>query len=379
MNEQYVAALQRRLAASLAERGLFREPWLRGVYERVPRHHFVPDTVWWWGEGGRWQPLHREQEPQRWAALVYHLTDPLITQVDDGFVSHDRTGREPTSSISAAGAVLNMLASLDPRPGDRVLEVGTGTGYNAALLSERVGERNVVTVEVDPVLAAEADKRLAAAGYHPEVVCADGTRGHPPGAPFDRLIATASVRRVPPAWLEQVRPDGEIVTPWYSGPNSLGLIWLRVRRDGTARGWFHGTESFMPVRAHRTTPPGAAVLWQATGADARRTREEPELEGLESAGAGLAFRVMVPGVTCYRQPDGWFFATEDATSWADMAGRTAHRHGPRDLIAEARDTLAWWRKHNEPSLYDFGITVTADGQTVWLLEEANTIPVTAGR
>lgn len=370
-----LTVLHQRLTASLAEDGAFREPWLRGIFDRVPRHVFVPETVWYWSDG-RWCPLHRGQEPERWAELVYHPTEPLITQVDEGKAAPDGTGREPTSSISAAGAVVNMLASLDPQPGHRVLEIGTGTGYNAALLCERVGEDNVVTVEVDPVLADQAGKRLAAAGYHPDVACGDGEQGHPGRGPFDRLISTASVRRVPPAWLRQVRPGGEIVTPWYSGPNAMGLIWLRVSEGDVGKGWFHGTESFMPVRGHRTTHPNAGALWEATGQEAAETQEEPGLDRLESADAAFAFRVLCPGVACYRQPSGgWFFAAEDETSWAGTTGQTAHRYGPRDLIDEARRALAWWRENGEPSLYDFGITVTAERQTIWLREETNPVPV----
>lgn len=359
-------SLRQGLTRSLAECGAFREPWLREVFERVPRHAFVPGTVWCWAEE-RWHPLRRDQEPQRWAELVYHPTKPLITQVDQGRVGPEGTGREPTSSISAASAVLNMLASLDPQPGHRVLEIGTGTGYNAALLCERVGQENVTTVEVDHMLADLARETLAGVGYHPVVVCADGEAGYPAGAPVDRLICTASVRRVPPAWLEQVRVGGEIVTPWYSGPNAMGLMWLRVRADGSAKGWMHGTESFMPLRRHRTTHPSATDLWEATGARAHETTEEPGLEGLESAGAAFAFRVLCPGVACYRQPHGgWFFATDDGASWAGITGQRAHRYGPRDLIDEARRTLSWWRAQARPRVVDFGVTVTETEQVIWL-------------
>ncbi|MGH3908349.1 MAG: protein-L-isoaspartate O-methyltransferase family protein, partial [Pseudonocardiaceae bacterium] len=91
-----------------------------------------------------------------------------------------------------------MLAALDPQPGDAVLEIGSGTGYNAALLSEIVGDTGrVVTVEVDPALARDARARLL---RYPnvEVLTADGT-GKPIGGEWDRVIATASVHigRIP--------------------------------------------------------------------------------------------------------------------------------------------------------------------------------------
>jgi protein-L-isoaspartate O-methyltransferase len=96
-----------------------------------------------------------------------------------------------------------------------VLEIGTGTGWNAALLCKRVGKRGrVVSIEVDPLIAQAAWSALARAGYSPLVITADGVDGHPDGAPYDRVLATAAVREiVPRAWLGQTRPDGIIVTP----------------------------------------------------------------------------------------------------------------------------------------------------------------------
>ncbi len=119
--------LRQRLAESLAARGLFTEPSLRAAFDRVPRHLFVPETVWTF-HAGRWRPLRRADAPRQWAELVYHRDDALVTQVDDGAVAADGSGLVPTSSISSPAAVLNMLVSLAPQPGDWVLEIGTGTG-----------------------------------------------------------------------------------------------------------------------------------------------------------------------------------------------------------------------------------------------------------
>jgi protein-L-isoaspartate O-methyltransferase len=86
-----------------------------------------------------------------------------------------------------------MLDALDARPGQSVLEIGTGTGWNAALLSRRVGERGrVVTIEVDPRLAQDARCALTNAGYDPLVITGDGTAGYSTGAPYDRVISTSA-------------------------------------------------------------------------------------------------------------------------------------------------------------------------------------------
>lgn len=336
------APLRRRLTESLARQGRFREDWSRSIFERVPRERFAPEIVWEWSDA-RWRPVTRAADEQRWGELVYHPDDALVTQVDDGRCASDGSGLVPSSSISSAGAVMDMLASLDPRPGDRVLEIGTGSGYNAALLCERVGESNVVSVEVDEALAARARRCLKVAGYVPEVVCADGEAGHPPRAPYDRLISTASVRRVPFAWLERMAPNGEIVTPWLPTERGLGLVWLRMRGPGVARGWFHGAETFMAVRGQRRECADLAEIWRATCDRARRAS-----------------------------------ISKDRTAWARIkgggGGEGAQLYGERDLLGDVSDAVRWWRAHGRPRLFDFGMTVTAEAQTVWLHEPERPVP-----
>ncbi|MFV2177097.1 protein-L-isoaspartate O-methyltransferase [Actinomadura sp. LOL_016] len=154
-------------------------------------------------------------------------------------------------------------------PGMRVLEIGTGTGYNAAVLARIVGARNVISVEMDPVAASLAREALASVGLLVEVVTGDGEAGHPPGAPYERIVATASAHTVPYAWVRQVRPGGLIVVPL--GPTvhpDWPLAVLRVRDDGTARGRCVGPAPFMPLRAQHTSAPSlqeAEERWAAAG------------------------------------------------------------------------------------------------------------------
>ena len=106
-----------------------------------------------------------------------------------------------------------MLDRLQVTEGDRVLEIGTGTGYNAALLCARLGDHQVTSVEVDEVTAAEAARHLAEAGYRPTLVVGDGAAGHEDNAPYDRIIATCAISRIPRAWIEQLADGGLIVAP----------------------------------------------------------------------------------------------------------------------------------------------------------------------
>lgn len=134
---------------------------------------------------------------------------------DQAILTHRSADGMGTSSSSQPAIMAVMLGQLDAQPGDHVLEIGAGTGYNAALLAHLVGPSGtVVSIDLDPEVAAEAREHLAAAGVdRVEVVTADGGLGWPDGAPYDRLIVTCGPSDIPPAWWEQLRPGGVMVVP----------------------------------------------------------------------------------------------------------------------------------------------------------------------
>ncbi|MFF0744985.1 methyltransferase domain-containing protein [Streptomyces sp. NPDC004111] len=239
--------------------------WLREAFRAVPRHHFVPDRVWApeRGEDGRYPVLDRARDPAGWLEAVYRPGWALITQIADGAVRVE-DGPTPsndfTSSISSTAAVINMLHHFDPRPGERVLEIGTGTGYSTALTAHRVGDRNLVTMEVQQDLAERAEARLAALGYRLRILCGDGEEGWQEGAPYDRLISTAGVREIPAAWLRQVRAGGVIVTPIATPMRCDALAWLKSDGQGGGEGRLVTALYFMKVRGQRESRP-----WRETG------------------------------------------------------------------------------------------------------------------
>lgn len=173
------------------------------------------------------------------------------------------TGRgvNAVSSSSAPHIVREMLELLRPAPGTRVLEIGTGTGWNAALIAEITRPHRVTSVEIAPDLAERARRNLRRAGHVVDVVTGDGEAGD---APYDRVIATAAVNALP-----QTRPGGLIVAPW--GPvfhPDCPIARLEVRADGTAEGRFHVPGWFMPLRDQQSPPSafdGAEERWEAAG------------------------------------------------------------------------------------------------------------------
>ncbi len=134
---------------------------------------------------------------------------------DEAIVTKRDADGQPISSSSQPTIMAIMLGQLGLAPGQRVLEIGAGTGYNAALLRRIVGDHgSVVTVDLDQDLTDRARAHLAAAGYQDvTVVCGDGAEGYPGRAPFDRIMATVRVSDLAPAWLSQLAPGGRIVVP----------------------------------------------------------------------------------------------------------------------------------------------------------------------
>jgi protein-L-isoaspartate(D-aspartate) O-methyltransferase len=130
-------------------------------------------------------------------------------------VTHRDADGIAVSSASAPSAVARMLDQLDVRPGNRVLEIGAGTGYNAALLAHLAGPNGTVTtVEIDEDVAEGARRGLAVTGYPDvSVICGDGEFGYPGHAPYDRIIVTAGAWDMPPAWHEQLALGGLLVVP----------------------------------------------------------------------------------------------------------------------------------------------------------------------
>ncbi|MFE0062309.1 methyltransferase domain-containing protein [Streptomyces sp. NPDC059003] len=241
-------------------------PWLREAFLTVPREAFVPERVWWphrSPEDDKFPLIKQREAPVRWLRAVYRARSPLITQIADGAVLPDGPTDCPdfSGSISCPAVVVNMLHHLDPRPGDRVLEIGTGTGYSTALLAARVGAASITSIEIDKDLAAHAETALRTVGCTPHLIVGDGEEGYPPGAPYDRIISTVAVRQLPQAWVDQVRPGGVILTPLDTPFQCDGLARLTVDGQGRATGCFVGAVDFMKTRGQRGHRSYAELGW----------------------------------------------------------------------------------------------------------------------
>jgi len=268
------------LTGRLREQGTVRTDRVEAALRAVPRHLFVPAV-----------PLHEA-----------YADDPVYTK-------HDGSG----ASISAASQpsiVAMMLEQLQVEPAARVLEIGAGTGYNAALLAHLAGDGGrVTTIDVDEDIVAGARSALAAAGAQDvSVILGDGALGHPDGAPYDRIIATVGAWDLPRAWLEQLAPSGRLVVPLrLRGSVSRSIVF---ERDGAH--WRSRASSmctFMPLRgiaddARRSvalTPDGSVTL---------KTHQEQAVDAAALAGA-LAH----PPIEAWT---GVLFGASDSFEWLDL-------------------------------------------------------------
>lgn len=246
--------LAKQLAEAVAAGGeLLNSAW-RQAFQQTPRHLFVP-RFWELGKYNVPETLIEGVNPasrQQWLTACY-TNRVLITRWSD------QNGRRIlTSSASLPSLVAHMLHALDVRDGHRVLEIGTGSGWNAGLLCHRLGAGQVVTVDIDAVIAAEAQAHLQQLGHQPTVVATDGTVGYPHGAPYDRILCTASAGPVPAAWIDQLTDDGLIVAPL-----TLGGALAVLRKTGPAEvsGRLDPEQAyFMPLHAAGEPMPTGFVV-----------------------------------------------------------------------------------------------------------------------
>ncbi|MEN8649817.1 methyltransferase domain-containing protein [Streptomyces sp. 21So2-11] len=264
-----------------------------------------------------------------------------------------------------------MLGLLEVERGARVLEIGTASGYVAALLSERLGEENVYSIELDQALAELAAANLHATGYMPQLRHGDGERGWPEAAPFDHLIATCALRNIPHNLVKQVRRGGIIVAPLARDFWSGALVQLTVQDDGSASGPIRGGASYMPMRSHRT-PDGPPVKGKARAID---TTLDPRR--LLTLGFAIYAGARMPGVSMVHRELGakaevWLMDGAGSGAYCEP-DEQARQYGERDLWSDVEKAYQEYAALGSPESDVFGLTVTPRGQEVRLAHPGRVI------
>jgi len=203
--------LWRRTVENLVREGIIRSEAVRQAFLKYPRYLFV------------------EEKYRKYA----HLDEPLPIPAGQ--------------TVSAPHMVAIMLELAELKPGMNVLEVGTGSGWNAALISELV-KTDVYTIERIPELVEFARRNLERAGVkNVHVIPGDGSLGFPPKAPYDRIIVTAGAPDIPRPLVEQLKPGGKLIIPVGSYHLWQDLLEVIKLKDGSIKVKNHGGVAFVPL------------------------------------------------------------------------------------------------------------------------------------
>lgn len=229
----HLPGLQEALIEKLKRNGVLTETAVEAAFRAVPRHLFLPGV-----------DLER----------VYS-DDAIPTKFEDG---------KTISSSSQPAIMAIMLEQLDLHPGQRVLEVGAGTGYNAALMGYLVGKNGrITTLDIDQDIVEAAQTHLNAAGCHNvTAVCGDGMEGYAAHAPYDRIILTVGGWEIAPAWVEQLAENGRIVLPLSLNGPQFSVAFARESKRLVSQSI--SACGFMPLRGPHSKP-GLTIPFDVPG------------------------------------------------------------------------------------------------------------------
>jgi len=271
--------------------------------------------------------------------------------------------------------MVGMLDALALHDRPRVLEIGTGTGYNAALMCHVLGDGAVCSVDIDPNLVDAARARLDSLGHRPVLAVGDGRAGLPSHAPYDRIIATCAFPAVPWAWAEQVVDGGLVLVDVKVALLAGSLVLLRRTSNRLEGNFLPSWAGFMAVR-DRDRPSAWQEVDPPVEPAAGETETTLDPHPLSASVPWFLAQIGAPPIVSFRRfgPEfagARFVAADGAWCVIGPPGardrRTVTWGGPRRLWDDVERAHVLWLRHRRPGWHRLGLTVTPDRtHTVWL-------------
>jgi len=377
--DQRVAELIEDYVAELKRRGTLKSGPVEQAFRQVERHRLLE---WFYLEDGEGEFEYggREyskrdfnpQAPDPELLKIIYSDQPLLTRL------------APPSSTSQPALVANMLELLELGRGMNALEIGAGTGYNAALMQEIVGEEgHITTIDIQEDVVEQAERLLQAAGYDRiEVIARDGVFGHPENAPYDRIVATVGCPDISFRWAEQLADDGFMLIPLQhgsEGSDPLVRIW---EEDGKLTGRFVGWSGFMSIRGKLEVEQGISFTKQRSPHGKEPTAEYPpfgflkELKELEGIGWWRKFSDL-PLFMSFNDKRTCWNGLYDREKGAILIERDKLvLYGDESLYQDLKNLYGQWEKLGRPGLSDWRLEFfphdrapeIAEGGRAWVIE-----------
>lgn len=339
----------------LKQNGAIVSPEIESTFLKVPRHMLIENIYQFDNE---WHKETFDPYNPTPAHLEYIYSNKAIVI--------GINGDAPSSSASQPGLVANMLELLELRPGMKVLEIGAGTGYNAALMSNLVGGQSlIVSVDIQKDLIARTQRLLSSAGYpNIKLVARDGFEGVIEEAPYDRIVATVGCPDLSPHWAKQLSPLGEMLIPLsHGGWHPLIKVW-KDNDDMVAQ--VVSQSGFMPIIGTMAT----TELWQYDHNAIFPFESAQEMPPIDSSYSRedlfhfyyfMSFRDLRSFWNIAPLAYGLHDATKGYIAISPQTGNVLLR-GDNELLTILRHLYIEWREAGKPKRTDFRITFLLHGQ-----------------
>ncbi|MCL0082537.1 protein-L-isoaspartate O-methyltransferase [Dehalococcoidia bacterium] len=376
---QVVSDVIRRYVKELKEKGAIKTKQVERAFLRVERHKLVE---WFYlkDDKGEFEYAGQRatkrdvdaQNPDPDLLKIIYSDTPLPIRIN------------PPSSTSQPSLVAQMLELLELEKGMNVLEIGAGTGYNAALMQEIVGNTgHVTTIDIQDDVAQQARKLLLASGYGGiEVIAADGAEGFPKNAPYDRIIATVGCPDISFRWAEQLGSNGFMLIPLQhgiEGSDPLTRIWKEGKR---LRGRVVSWSGFMSIQGELAIEQRIPFVAQASLHNKKPTVEYPLLDPLEEM---QKFRVKNQWEESYSFRFFVTIADERAFGsglWDEEKGIISVEsdklvlYGDESLYQDLKIRCEQWERLGKPGLSDWQLEFfrldhageIPEGERTWVIE-----------